>query len=70
VGSANLDVTSAYWESEALVLVHDAGLARQTLAQIDGLLAHSRRVDVHGPAWADAESRREWLSRHWPNLIG
>jgi phosphatidylserine/phosphatidylglycerophosphate/cardiolipin synthase-like enzyme len=69
-GSANLDVTSAYWESEALVLVHDAGLARRTLAQIDGMLAHSRRVDVHGPAWADAESRREWLSRHWPNLIG
>lgn len=70
VGSANLDVTSAYWESEALLLVHDEGFARRALGQLDGLLAFSRRVDPTGPGWGDTEARREWLSRNWPNLMG
>ncbi|MFZ5440601.1 MAG: phospholipase D-like domain-containing protein [Myxococcota bacterium] len=70
VGSANLDVTSAFWESEALLLVHDAAFARRALSQLEGLFAFSRRVDVTGPGWADTEARREWLSRNWPNLMG
>lgn len=70
VGSANLDVTSAYWESEALLLVEDAAFARDTVVVLDGLLEHSRRVDVHAPSWASTESRRDWLSRNWPSLMG
>ena len=69
VGSANVDVTSAYWESEALVLVHDAGFAAKTLASLDALLATSRRVDLTAPSWSENEARRDWLSRNWPSLM-
>jgi phosphatidylserine/phosphatidylglycerophosphate/cardiolipin synthase-like enzyme len=61
VGSANVDVTSAYWESEALLLVHDPTVARQTLATLEGLLEGSRRVDVAARGWSDQHERRAWL---------
>jgi phosphatidylserine/phosphatidylglycerophosphate/cardiolipin synthase-like enzyme len=70
IGSANVDVTSAYWESEALVLVHDEAFARATIATLDGLLAQSRRVDLQAQSWALTESRRDWLGRNWPSLMG
>lgn len=70
VGSANVDVTSAYWESEALLLVEDAGFARETLAQLEPLIATARRVDLSGPDWAPLHVRREWLGRYWPTILG
>jgi len=50
--------------------VEDAAFARDTVVVLDGLLEHSRRVDVHAPSWASTESRRDWLSRNWPSLMG
>lgn len=70
VGSANVDVTSAYWESEALLLIHDAEFARQTLASLNALLARSRLVDPLAPSWAHDADRREWLARNWPSIVG
>jgi phosphatidylserine/phosphatidylglycerophosphate/cardiolipin synthase-like enzyme/nucleotide-binding universal stress UspA family protein len=35
LGSANFDVTAAYWESEAMLLVHDADFARKVEAAFD-----------------------------------
>ncbi len=70
VGSANLDVTSGYWESEALLAVHDAGFARETAAALDALLATSRRVDPTDPAWQEALAWRSWLGDNWPVLVG
>ncbi|MEW5737723.1 MAG: phosphatidylserine/phosphatidylglycerophosphate/cardiolipin synthase family protein [Myxococcota bacterium] len=70
VGSANVDVTSAYWESEALLLVSDEGFARQTLSLLEPLLAGARRVDSSAPEGSLLRVRREWLGRLWPNLIG
>jgi phosphatidylserine/phosphatidylglycerophosphate/cardiolipin synthase-like enzyme len=66
VGSANVDVTSAYWESEALLLVQDAAMARRTLDTVDALLAGARRVDVAAPDWSLQRERREFIGRHWP----
>lgn len=70
VGTANLDVTSGYWESEALVAVEDAAFTRAAQAAVERLLATSRRVDPDAPAWARAAARRAWLSEYWPNLVG
>ncbi len=70
VGSANADVTSAYWESEMLLLVHGADFARGALSQLAPLLAQARRVDLSDERWARESSRRNWLGRHWPALVG
>lgn len=70
VGSANVDVTSAYWESEALLLVRGAAFARGALAQLEPLLAQARRVDRSDERWARESPRRDWLGRHWPALVG
>ncbi len=68
VGSANLDVTSAYWESELLLVVEDAAHARDLEARIDTLLEGSVRVDGDDPAWREAAGRRTWM-RHWPGVL-
>lgn len=70
VGSANVDVTSAYWESEALLVVQGDEFARSALGQIEPLLAQARRVDLSDERWARETPRRNWLSRHWPPLVG
>jgi len=69
VGSANTDVTSAYWESEAVLMVEHAGFARSTLDTLEGLMAVARPVDLRTPSWSEVEARREWLSRNWPTLF-
>ena len=69
VGSANTDVTSAYWESEAVLVVHDGGFTRDTLEALEPLMAAARPVDLRTPSWREVEARREWLSRNWPTLF-
>ena len=70
VGSANFDVTSAYWESEALVVVHDTRVAHDALRLVEGLVRHSRPVDVTSEGWRREAPRRAWISEHWPSLVG
>jgi phosphatidylserine/phosphatidylglycerophosphate/cardiolipin synthase-like enzyme len=68
VGSANLDITAAYWESELMLLVEDAALVRDFEAQIEAHLAHSKRVDPDDPTWQQRAQRRAWM-RHWPGVL-
>lgn len=70
VGSANLDVTAAYWESEALLVVHDAPFAERMLAAVAPLLARSRRIDREDTRWRAEAEQRAWVSRNWPSLVG
>lgn len=70
IGSANVDVTSAYWENEAMLVVHDEGFARGTLEALAPYFATSRRVDLRSGDWEPQHARREWLGKHWPNLVG
>lgn len=69
VGSANTDVTSAYWESEATLVVHDRAFTRAALDALEGLMQAARPVDLSSDSWLDVQGRREWLSRNWPTLI-
>ncbi|MCC6522460.1 MAG: phosphatidylserine/phosphatidylglycerophosphate/cardiolipin synthase family protein [Polyangiaceae bacterium] len=68
IGSANLDVTASYWESELLLLVEDEAVAGALEARIDAFCAGSVRVDREDPAWQRLARRREWL-RHWPGVL-
>ncbi|MBZ4417247.1 phosphatidylserine/phosphatidylglycerophosphate/cardiolipin synthase family protein [Myxococcus sp. RHSTA-1-4] len=70
VGSANLDVTAAYWESEALLVVHDAPFAERMLSALEPLLATSRRIDREDSRWRTEAEQRAWVSRNWPSLVG
>jgi len=70
VGSANLDITAGYWESEIVLLVEDAAVTRALEARLEALVAGSARVDRADPAWQQLAERRAWLSSHWPALIG
>ncbi|MCP3061551.1 phosphatidylserine/phosphatidylglycerophosphate/cardiolipin synthase family protein [Myxococcus sp. K38C18041901] len=70
VGSANLDVTAAYWESEALLVVEDTPFTERMLAALDALFATSRRIDRQDPRWRDEVEQRAWVGRNWPSLVG
>lgn len=68
VGSANLDITASYWESELLLVVEDAALARRFEARFDALMKASTRVEPEDPGWQQSARRRGWM-RHWPGVL-
>jgi phosphatidylserine/phosphatidylglycerophosphate/cardiolipin synthase-like enzyme len=68
VGSANLDVTASYWESELLLVVEDEAITRTFEARVDELMTGSVRVDREDPAWQRLAREREWL-RQWPGVL-
>ena len=70
VGSANLDVTGCYWESEVLLLLEDAAAGAALEEQLERLFAQSPRIDPSDPEWQRVAPRRALLSRYWPGLIG
>jgi phosphatidylserine/phosphatidylglycerophosphate/cardiolipin synthase-like enzyme len=68
LGSANLDITAGYWESELLLVAQDAGIAAGFEARVDALLAGSRRVDRSDPEWRRRAESREWM-HYWPGTL-
>jgi phosphatidylserine/phosphatidylglycerophosphate/cardiolipin synthase-like enzyme len=68
VGSANLDITAGYWESELVLLVEDPAITAALEARIEELIAGSDRVDRNDPAWQATARHRRWL-RHWPGVL-
>jgi phosphatidylserine/phosphatidylglycerophosphate/cardiolipin synthase-like enzyme len=68
VGSANLDVTAGYWESELLLVVEDASIAAAVEARFDELFATSARIDPADPDWQRRAGLRSWM-RYWPGVL-
>ena len=68
VGSANMDITGGYWESELLLIVEDASIAGAFEARIAELIADSVRVDRNDPRWQATARGRQWM-RHWPGVL-
>jgi cardiolipin synthase A/B len=68
VGSANLDVTAGYWESELLLVVEDESIATAVEARFDELFATSLRVDPEDPDWKHRAELRRWM-RYWPGVL-
>ena len=69
VGSANCDVTAAYWEDELLLVVEDESIARGVEARFDELMAGSERFDRDDPRWRRRSELRRWM-RYWPGMLG
>lgn len=70
LGSANLDVTAGYWESEALVLIDDIRLAADVEAEVDALRLASPAIDPGDAKWREGAALRAWLGRVWPSVLG
>ncbi len=70
IGSANLDISAGYWESEALLVVEDAAFAADVEARFAAILAASIPVDRNDPRWRERAEERAWLSKNWPSLLG
>ncbi|MCL4234478.1 MAG: phosphatidylserine/phosphatidylglycerophosphate/cardiolipin synthase family protein, partial [Deltaproteobacteria bacterium] len=70
IGSANLDITAGYWESEALLVVEDTALASDVEARFQSILAASIPIDRDDPNWRERAEERAWLSKNWPSLLG
>ena len=68
VGSANFDVTSAYWESELMLVIEDPGIARGVESRLNALIAASTRVSREDPTWREHARRRRWM-RRWPGVL-
>jgi cardiolipin synthase len=68
VGSANMDITAAYWESELLLVVEDASVTAEFEAEVDVLMAGSLLLDRNDPVWQQLSKRRAWM-RHWPGVL-
>jgi len=68
VGSANLDITAGYWESELLLVVEDERLAAGLEATLESLIATSHRIERDDPEWQQSARKRAWM-RHWPGVL-
>jgi len=68
VGSANLDVTAGYWESELLLVIEDEAIVRAVEARFDELIAGSDRVDPNDRDWGRRAQHRQWM-RYWPGVL-
>lgn len=68
VGSANMDFTGGYWESELLLVIDDASVAGAVERRVDALMTDSVRVDKDDPHWRQLARSREWM-RHWPSVL-
>ncbi len=68
VGSANLDVTASYWESELLLVIDDDTLSSAFEARLADLIAGSTRVRREDATWRALAQRRAWM-RHWPGVL-
>ena len=68
VGSANMDITGGYWETELLLVVEDAAVAGAFEARIDHLIDGSVRVNRDDPQWQALARGRQWM-RHWPGVL-
>jgi phosphatidylserine/phosphatidylglycerophosphate/cardiolipin synthase-like enzyme len=70
LGSANFDVTAAYWESEVLLVVEDAAVAGAVEQEVEALIEGSAPLGRVDGKRRRLGARRAWLSRYWPSIVG
>jgi cardiolipin synthase len=68
VGSANLDVTAAYWEDELLLVVEDESVVGALEARLEEIAGGSERIESDDPKWRETARRRTWML-HWPGML-
>ena len=69
VGSANLDATASFWESEANVVIEDP----QVVAQLEGALMEmidrSLAIDRTSEYWRREAAQRAVVAKLWPGAL-
>lgn len=68
VGSANFDVTSAYWESEIVLDIVDKKVVSKFEEEITSIFPRSVLIDREDETWRANAQRRMWM-RRWPGSL-
>jgi len=69
IGSANLDATASFWESEANVVVQDAGFASDVEATLQKLIDGSVELDPESEYWKRERAQRAVVATLWPGTL-
>jgi phosphatidylserine/phosphatidylglycerophosphate/cardiolipin synthase-like enzyme len=69
IGSANLDSTASFWESEANVVVQDAEFARGVEATLQRFIDGSVLLDPESEYWNRERAQRAVVATLWPGSL-
>jgi phosphatidylserine/phosphatidylglycerophosphate/cardiolipin synthase-like enzyme len=69
IGSANLDATASFWESEANIVVQDAEFAAGVEATLQKLIDGSVRLDPESEYWKRERAQRAVVATLWPGTF-
>ncbi|MFT5353472.1 MAG: phosphatidylserine/phosphatidylglycerophosphate/cardiolipin synthase-like enzyme [Polyangiales bacterium] len=69
IGSANLDGTASYWESEANIVVQDAEFATGVEATLERMITAGFRLDVESEYWKRERAQRAVAAALWPGMF-
>ncbi|MDH3201342.1 MAG: phosphatidylserine/phosphatidylglycerophosphate/cardiolipin synthase family protein [Myxococcales bacterium] len=69
IGSANLDATASFWESEANIVVQDADFASGIEATVQKMIDDSVRLDPESEYWKRERAQRAVVATLWPGTF-
>jgi phosphatidylserine/phosphatidylglycerophosphate/cardiolipin synthase-like enzyme len=69
IGSANLDATASFWESEANIVVQDAKFAGGVEARLQKLIDGSVELDPESDYWKRERAQRAVVATLWPGTF-
>ena len=69
IGSANLDATASFWESEANIVVQDAKFASGVEATLQKLIDGSVVLDPESEYWKRERAQRAVVAALWPGTL-
>ncbi len=69
IGSANLDATASFWESEANIVVQDAEFASGVEARLQKLIDGSVELDPESEYWKRERAQRAVVATLWPGTL-
>lgn len=69
IGSANLDATASFWESEANVVVEDPVFVQGVEAQLRALIGDSLLLDPESEYWKRERAQRAVVGTLWPGSL-
>lgn len=69
IGSANLDATASFWESEANVVVQDAAFVAELEQTLVTMIAGSYRIDPRSAYWLGERAQRAVVATLWPDSL-
>jgi phosphatidylserine/phosphatidylglycerophosphate/cardiolipin synthase-like enzyme len=69
IGSANLDATASFWESEANIVVQNAEFASGVEATLQKLIDGSVELDPESEYWKRERAQRAVVATLWPGTL-